>query len=98
MRVAGTYYSSRNARLARLQCGVTLLEAILLLTILSIIGVAVGVALQNVAKTPEQSDLTLAINTEAVSRMEQMKATPWASMYSEAAALTNSAPGVQIGN
>src|SRR4051812_2134780 len=54
--------------------GLTLVEAMLLLTIVSIIAVAAGVGLQAVVKVPAKTDETMAVNNMLVSVMEQTKA------------------------
>jgi len=60
--------------------GLTLIEAMLLVVILSIVAVAAGVGLQAVAKVPAQTDRALAINNALVDTLEQWRAKPWASM------------------
>jgi Tfp pilus assembly protein PilE len=62
--------------------GLTLIEAMLLVIILSIVAVAAGVGLQAVAKVPAQTDLTLAINNALVDTLEQWRAKSWATMTS----------------
>ncbi len=54
--------------------GLTLLEAMILMVILSIVAVAAGVGIQAVAKVPAQADNTLAVNDVVVSVMEQTRA------------------------
>jgi Tfp pilus assembly major pilin PilA len=76
--------------------GFTLIEAMVLLVIVSIIAVAAGVGLQAVAKVPIQTDAILAIDNEIVNRLEQMRAEPWATMSTKATSLTNASPGVSI--
>jgi Tfp pilus assembly major pilin PilA len=76
--------------------GFTLIEAMVLLVIVSIIAVAAGVGLQAVAKVPTQTDAILAIDNEIVNRLEQMRAEPWATMSTKATSLTNASPGVSI--
>src|SRR4051812_35076641 len=78
--------------------GLTMIEAMLLLVVMSIVAVGAGVGLQAVAKVPAQTDEILAINSEVIDRMEQMKATAWASMSAKATTLTNTTPGIQINN
>ena len=51
-------------------------------------GLGAGIGLQAVAKTPTQTDEQLAINAECVSRMEQMRATAFASLGAKATALS----------
>jgi len=60
----------------------------LLVGIVGIVGVGAGIGLQSVAKTPEQTDLQLAINAQCVSVMEQMRATSFANLSTQAAALS----------
>jgi hypothetical protein len=52
----------------------TLIEALLLLVIISIVAVAAGVGLQAVAKVPAATDNIMSINTVLVSVMEQTHA------------------------
>jgi type II secretory pathway pseudopilin PulG len=59
--------------------GFTLIEAMLLLVILSIIAVAAGVGLQAVAKVPARTDDMMAANSVMVSAMEQVRAGLFAS-------------------
>jgi Tfp pilus assembly major pilin PilA len=54
--------------------GLTLVEAMLLLVIVSIVAVAAGVGLQAVVKVPAKTDGTMAINSALVSIMEQTQA------------------------
>jgi hypothetical protein len=70
----------------------------ILLVVLSIIVLGAGVGLQTIAKVPAGAEDILGLNAEAVSRMEQMRATPWAGMAAKAAELTNTAPGLLINN
>lgn len=52
----------------------TLVEAMLLLVIISVVAVAAGVGLQAVAKVPAATDNTMAVNTVLVSVVEQTRA------------------------
>jgi type II secretory pathway pseudopilin PulG len=54
--------------------GVTLVEAMLLLVIISVVAVAAGVGLQAVAKVPANTDEIMQVNNVIVSVMEQTKA------------------------
>lgn len=73
--------------------GLTLIEAMLLVVILSIVAVAAGVGLQAVAKVPAQTDRTLAINNALVDTLEQWRAKSWATMASASDTVTvNSKP------
>jgi type II secretory pathway pseudopilin PulG len=56
--------------------GLTLIEAMLLLVIMSIIAVSAGIGLQAVAKVPAKTDEMMAINNALVSTLEQWKANP----------------------
>src|SRR4051812_4784975 len=74
--------------------GFTLVEAIVLLVIVSIVSVAAGVGLQAVAKVPTATDEIMAINNAAVDSMERWKAKSWATMnpsspFSSPYSLTN---------
>ena len=62
--------------------GLTLVEAILLLVIVSIVAVAAGVGLQAVAKVPDTTNDMMTINNTLVNVLEQMEAQ-----------LTGSSPG-----
>jgi hypothetical protein len=53
--------------------GLSLLETLMLVTILGIVGAGSGLALQTVAKTPSQTDTALTAEATLVSKMEQMK-------------------------
>jgi type II secretory pathway pseudopilin PulG len=61
-------------RYRRASRGLTLIEAILLLTIVSIVAVAAGVGLQAVSKVPALTEGMMAVNGVAVSVMEQTRA------------------------
>src|SRR4051812_16312901 len=76
--------------------GLTLIEAILLVLVMSIVSLGASIGLQSVAKVPTQADLPLALNAAALDRMEQMRATPWAGLAAKATALTNTSPGILI--
>jgi type II secretory pathway pseudopilin PulG len=54
--------------------GLTLIEALLLLTIVSVVAVAAGVGLQAVAKVPAATDSIMAVNSLVVNVMEQTRA------------------------
>ena len=68
--------------------GFTLIEAIMLMVIVGIVGLASGIGLQAFAKTPTQTNQPLALNAECVSRMEQMRATDFASLSTKASTLS----------
>jgi type II secretory pathway pseudopilin PulG len=53
--------------------GLTLIEAMLLLVIVSIVAVAAGVGMQAVAKVPAATDETMSINSTLVNVMEQVR-------------------------
>jgi len=61
-------------RMRKKPYGLTLVEAILLLVIVSIVAVAAGVGLQAVVKVPAKTDDMMLVNNTLVSVMEQMKA------------------------
>jgi type II secretory pathway pseudopilin PulG len=67
-------FSEAAMRRTRSNRGLTLIEAMLLLTIVSIVAVAAGVGLQAVAKVPAVTDSTMAVNSLAVNVMEQTRA------------------------
>jgi prepilin-type N-terminal cleavage/methylation domain-containing protein len=66
--------------------GFTLVEAMVLMVILSIVAVAAGVGLQAVAKVPTAVDQKMAINNAVVDYLEQWKAKSWATMNPSAPA------------
>src|SRR3982751_6539177 len=67
-------HTRRKSAHPRPPYGLTLVEAILLLVIVSIVAVAAGVGLQSVVKVPAKTDEMMAINNTLVSVMEQVKA------------------------
>jgi len=71
--------------------GLSLLEALILVVIVSIVAVAAGVGLQSIVRIPPAMDSILAINRQMASDMDSMKATAWASMasYSNTVTLNN---------
>lgn len=73
-----------NRRAAQ-QGGFTLLEAIIMTTILSIVAVAASVGLQSLVKVPKQNDNQLVISNQLVDRMEQLRGTPFANLASGSA-------------
>jgi len=60
--------------------GFTLIEAMVLSVILSIIAVAAGVGLQAVAKVPSATDQIMALNNTAVDTLERWRAKSWSAM------------------
>lgn len=71
----GTVMGSR-----RKTAGFSLLEAVILVTIMSIVAVAAGVGLQSIVRIPKAADNVLAINRQLASDMEQLKAGGWAGL------------------
>jgi type II secretory pathway pseudopilin PulG len=67
-------YSEATMRMRRHSRGLTLIEALLLLTIISVVAVAAGVGLQAVAKVPTVTDDIMAVNSLTVNVMEQTRA------------------------
>ena len=57
--------------------GLTLIESMMLLTILSIVGVGVAVGLQSLSNVPQATDRTAAISTELTSEMDYLRAVAW---------------------
>lgn len=53
--------------------GLTLVEALIVMTIMSIIAVAAGVALQSLARVPERNDDQLVVSNALVDKMEQFR-------------------------
>ena len=68
--------------------GFTLIEAMFLLVVLSIVAVGAGIGLQSVAKVPANTDQIMAINNAIVDSIEQWKAKAWASQVSQTDAVT----------
>jgi Tfp pilus assembly protein PilV len=60
--------------------GLTLIEAMLLVVIMSIVAVGAGVGLQAVAKVPTQTDDIMAQNNALVETLEDWKSKTWANM------------------
>jgi len=56
------------------RAGLTLIECMILVTVISIISVAAGVGMQSVVKIPAQTDSIMAVNSVLVSVMEQAEA------------------------
>ena len=54
-----------------------MLEAMVVLVVLSIVGVGVGVGLQSATRVPEANDKVLALSAELTSEMENWKANAW---------------------
>jgi type II secretory pathway pseudopilin PulG len=61
----------------RKTAGFSLLEAVILVTIMSIVAVAAGVGLQSIVRIPKAADSVLAINRQLASDLEQLKAGGW---------------------
>src|ERR1035437_1492517 len=53
--------------------GFSLMEVLLLVVVLGIVGAAAGQALQAVAKVPSQTDTVFQIETQMISKMEQIR-------------------------
>jgi len=62
--------------------GLTLIECIIVVTVLGVVAVGAGVGLQAVAKTPSQADQQLAVSNALMHGVEVTLAQPWASMTS----------------
>lgn len=60
--------------------GFTLLEAIILIVVLSIIAVGMGTALQAIARTPTEADAQVAIGNALTDRMEALRGTAFDSL------------------
>jgi prepilin-type N-terminal cleavage/methylation domain-containing protein len=79
------------------RAGLTLLECMIVLVVMSIVAVAAGVGLQGVAKVPTQTDDRMVINFKLIDCLEQMRCEPWATMASKAASLsTNVTVGSKV--
>jgi hypothetical protein len=57
--------------------GLSLMEVLMLVTILGIVGAGAGLSLQAVAKTPGQTDTILVSQTNLVSKMEELRSIPF---------------------
>jgi hypothetical protein len=62
--------------------GLSLIEAMIFLSVLSITAVGVGVALQSIAHVPRGTDIRLATQLRLVERLEQLKAYSYTSLTS----------------
>ena len=60
--------------------GLTLLESLMLVTVLSIISAGTGKALMAITKVPGQTEVTLQQETALVSKLEQMRSTSFDSL------------------
>ena len=68
----GNLFRSPSIRTRR--SGFTLLEAVLLVVILSVISLGASIGMQSAAKIPASVDNLLALNRQVASTMEQLKA------------------------
>ncbi|HVX87110.1 MAG TPA: hypothetical protein VH253_20160 [Phycisphaerae bacterium] len=64
----------------RLRAGFTLLEAVILVTILGIVGVGVGIGLQATARVPEGVEDRLSVQTLLMQKMEEVSTISFASL------------------
>src|SRR5690348_14185310 len=62
------------------QRGFTLLEAMVLMVVLSIVAVGVGVGLQSISRVPTANNLRLAVNSALISKMEELRATTFTAL------------------
>jgi prepilin-type N-terminal cleavage/methylation domain-containing protein len=69
-------------KLKRKTCGFTLIEAMVVLVILSIISVAASVGLAGICRGPYADETQLAISNALVDKMETLKGTAYASLAS----------------
>lgn len=74
--------TSQIKKRAARSSGFTLLEAVIMTLILSLVAVAAGVGLQSLVKVPKQNDNQLVISNQMVDRMEQLRGTAFASLAS----------------
>ena len=91
MRQTAEEFRLEGKRGARRGGGFTLLEALILLTILGIISVGAAVGLQSSAKVPSGVDARLAIDRQLTTAMEQTKQTAmssWATLAGSTSTVT----------
>jgi prepilin-type N-terminal cleavage/methylation domain-containing protein len=60
--------------------GFTLVEAMLVLVVMSIIALAAGVGLQSIARAPAGNDAQLAVDNYIIDKLEALRATDFASL------------------
>ena len=60
--------------------GFTLIEAMFLMTIMSVVALAAGVSLQSLARVPQRNDDQLAIANALVDKIEQLRGTAFPSL------------------
>src|ERR1044072_8428526 len=60
--------------------GFSLMEVLVLVVVLGIVGAAAGRALQTMARTPVAADETMQIETQIISKMEELRARSFASV------------------
>jgi hypothetical protein len=71
------HHAGRRLRRAGVRPALTLIEAILLLTTMSVVAVGVAVGFQATADVPPQSDQSGAISIELASEMDYWRAVAW---------------------
>lgn len=76
--------------------GLTLVEAMLLVVIMSIVAMGAGIGLQAVAKVPTEADKTMAINAKLVDTLETWKSKSWSSMASGGGTVTVNGKGYEL--
>ena len=64
------------------QSGFTLLEAVIMTVILSIVAVGAGIGLQSLAKVPNRNEQMLLSSNQMIDRMEQLRGTTFANLTS----------------
>ena len=70
----------KTPRPARRHRGFTLIEAMLILVIMSVVALGAGIGLQSLARTPNGNEVALATDNAIVDRMEALRATDFAAL------------------
>jgi len=81
-------FPSRRQR-PRRPAAFTLLEALLLVSILGIMGAGIGTALTAMMHSPAQNNISLAVETALLEKMEYLRAQPFASLAADVGKATS---------
>jgi len=88
----------KNKRIhSRARRGFSLMEVLVLVVVLGIVGAAAGQALQAMARTPVAADETFQIETQIISKMEELRALSFASVVVGATTSTVSIGDASVG-